>query len=307
VSALDPSAPGLPLAGGGGGGGAPSGPAGGDLGGTYPNPTVTDLTIASEARGDLLRRGASTWERVSAKTSGNVVAGDGTDVVSQPIATTLAVAPAANRAALGAAAAAGAVSLDAANVFTALQTLSVADGSGNNPTVCAVVRHTASGGVGSWCGAAARFEASDGVTPQSIGAVRARKHSGTDGTLMELAPAYAGTLCPTGLRARATAASCINGVELIMGPSGTDPILQPCQETPPTNLGLTIQPIGTGVLRLKRPVVPSGTVADINGGTAPFNAPVAGQLAWATNATGGPTLAIYTGSAWVMATVSALA
>ena len=61
------------------------------------------------------------------------------------------------------------------------------------------------------------------------------------------------------------------------------------------------------MLRLKRPVVPSGTVADINGGTAPFNAPVAGQLAWATNATGGPTLAIYTGSAWVMATVSALA
>lgn len=197
--------------------------------------------------------------------------------------------------------------LDAANVFTALQTLSVADGSGNNPTVCAVVRHTASGGVGSWCGAAARFEASDGVTPESIGAVRARKHSGTDGTLMELAPAYAGTLCPTGLRARATAASCINGVELIMGPSGTDPILQPCQETPPTDLGLTIQPIGTGVLRLKRPVVPSGTVADISGGTAPFNSPVAGQLAWATDATGGPTLAIYTGSAWVMATVSALA
>jgi len=62
---------------------------------------VTDLTIASEARGDLLRRGASAWERVSAKTSGNVVAGDGTDVVSQPIATTLAVAPAANLIALG--------------------------------------------------------------------------------------------------------------------------------------------------------------------------------------------------------------
>lgn len=81
MSALDPSAPGLPLAG-GGGGGAPSGPAGGDLGGTYPDPTVTDLTIASEARGDLLRRGASAWERVAAKTSGNLVGGDGTDVVS---------------------------------------------------------------------------------------------------------------------------------------------------------------------------------------------------------------------------------
>ncbi len=102
MSARDPSAPGLPLAGGGGGGGAIT--LTGDTTGTGTGTiatTTSDLTIASEARGDILRRGASAWERVAAKTAGNVVAGDGTDAVSVAIATPLAVAPAANRVALG--------------------------------------------------------------------------------------------------------------------------------------------------------------------------------------------------------------
>lgn len=47
--------------------------------------TVTDLTIASEAQGDLLRRGAAAWERVAAKTIDQFVMGDGTDVVSQAL------------------------------------------------------------------------------------------------------------------------------------------------------------------------------------------------------------------------------
>ena len=102
MSALDPSAPGLPLAGGGGGGGAVTltGDTTGSGTGTIAT-TTSDLTIASEARGDLLRRGASSWQRVAAKTAGNLVGGDGTDVVSVPIATPLAVSPTANLVALG--------------------------------------------------------------------------------------------------------------------------------------------------------------------------------------------------------------
>jgi hypothetical protein len=41
-----------------------------------------DLEIASEARGDILRRGASAWERHAAKASGQVLVGDGTDIAS---------------------------------------------------------------------------------------------------------------------------------------------------------------------------------------------------------------------------------
>jgi hypothetical protein len=44
--------------------------------------STADLELSSEARGDLLRRGAAAWERFSAKDSGKVLVGDGTDVVS---------------------------------------------------------------------------------------------------------------------------------------------------------------------------------------------------------------------------------
>lgn len=38
--------------------------------------------IASQARGDILRRGANSWERHAAKTSGQILVGDGTDIAS---------------------------------------------------------------------------------------------------------------------------------------------------------------------------------------------------------------------------------
>ncbi len=43
---------------------------------------ASDLELDSEARGDIIRRGASNWERISAKASGQILVGDGTDVVS---------------------------------------------------------------------------------------------------------------------------------------------------------------------------------------------------------------------------------
>ena len=52
--------------------------------GTLNGATVDadDLEFASEARGDIIRRGAANWERVAAKTSGQILVGDGTDIVS---------------------------------------------------------------------------------------------------------------------------------------------------------------------------------------------------------------------------------
>ena len=44
--------------------------------------STADLEVTSEARGDILRRNATAWGRLAAETSGQILVGDGTDIVS---------------------------------------------------------------------------------------------------------------------------------------------------------------------------------------------------------------------------------
>ncbi len=207
------------------------------------------------------------------------------------------------RTALGAAAAAGAVSLDAANVFTDLQTLSKSSGSWGTPIPVAAFRHNNGGS--SWQGVGVRFEVkSNSAAPITYGYVIARAYGSggaANNNLVEMRPAFSAGDPPVGLRVRCNVASAIWGVELLLAASGGSPTFQPCRESGSGDVDLTLQGLGAGVVRLPAATGFVGTVAEINALTRP-----AGAMAFATNASGGPKPCWSTGSAWVLADGSSL-
>ena len=301
MSALDPSAPGLPLAIGGGGG---------------ASPTV--------AEGDLIIRGASADERLAIGGAGKVLTSNGTTAtweVGSPITAQgdLAIGDATGapvRLAKGAEgkvlragattvmwddppAPSGVAMLGAANVFTDLQTLSKGSGTWGAPIPVAAFRHN-NGGGSSWQGVAVRFEVkNDGSPAIPYGYVVARAHGcGGDANdnLVEMRPAFSAGDPPVGLRVRCNVASAIWGVELLLAASGGSPTFQPCRESGSGDVDLTLRGLGAGVVRLPAATGFVGTVAEINALTRP-----AGAMAFATNASGGPKPCWYDGAGWILA------
>jgi len=61
---------------------------------------TADLEVSGETRGDILRRGASSWEVVAAKNAGQVLLGNGTDVISAALSGAIASISAAGAVAL---------------------------------------------------------------------------------------------------------------------------------------------------------------------------------------------------------------
>lgn len=239
-------------------------------GGGSSSPTTT--------RGDLIRRGASADQRLALGTSGYVLTSDGTDPVW---------------------AAPSSVSLSAANTWTAVQTFSVVD-SGNTVLDVGRFRH-GNNSIGSFVGVAVVLDVQqNSEAPIELGRLRARYLGGD--SAIELVPYRGGGTAPTvGVRARATVDAATNGVEVLVAAGSDAPTVRPYIAVGTADLDLIVSGQGTGVLRLARPVVPSGAVSAINGGSGVFASPVAGQMAFATDASGGAKPCWYTGSSWILA------
>jgi len=138
-------------------------------------------------------------------------------------------------------------------------------------------------GVGS-AGTATEASRSDHVHPATINGETALTRNGTSGVISPSAARYTYDLQRSGAASLAeftNSSDATNGCDLS----------------------------ATGRITSSRGLVsPSGTVAEITGGVAPFNAPVDGQMVRATNATGGPKPCWYNAgdSTWYTADGAAL-
>ena len=197
----------------------------------------------------------------------------------------------------------GLAALAVANTFTQPQNVNVSDGFIYVTDVLSLT-HTASG-LNAGRGAAMTLVVNDQTLGRVIGQYNDEQSS------IELRPNYrGGGLFATafGFRCRANVANAEWGVEVLPDVAGGAPIVQPTNAgVGGINADMIVRGSGTGRLLLGRPVAPNGTVANILAGVGPFASPGPGMYAFATDATGGATMAFYTGAAWVMAVTTPLA
>ena len=289
MSALDPSAPGLPLAGGvGGGASLPTTPALALLDAGNPNVLVgldadgVGVAVPPSASGATVLTGDATAGREALGAAATLpISAQGDLVIGDATGAPVRLAKGADGKVLRAGATtvswddppapSGVALLDAANVFTDLQTFGKSSGSWGTPIPVAAFRHNNGGS--SWQGVGVRFEVKSGSGPAiTYGYVLARAHGcGGDANdnLVEMRPAFSAGDPPVGLRVRCNVASAIWGVELLLAASGGTPLLQPCRESGSGDVDLAIAGLGTGGVRVGNhgTTVCDGTARTVDGTT----------------------------------------
>lgn len=229
-----------------------------------------------------------------------------TSIASTPLsdATPAAVSGVGNPGTAGAASradhvhpATGLAQLASANAFTQAQSVTLTDGFIYVSDVL-TLNHT-SGGLNTGRGAAMSFYVND----QSLGRVLGQ-YNDNDSSI-ELRPNYRGpSLFATafGFRCRANVANAEWGVEVLPDVAGGAPIIQPTNAgTGGIDADMIVRGNGTGHLLLGRPVLPVGTVVQINGGAGIWASPIQGQEGFCSDATDGAKPCWYSGAAWVIA------
>lgn len=203
-------------------------------------------------------------------------------------------------------------SLDAANTFTAKQTLGCSTGPLGSVVACASTRHIIGTTAVSWIGVSHELECDLGSgTVVVLGDLRARSMGSNDDVdcYVEMRAGNSRGNYGAGIRCRSSVADARRGVEVLCAGSSGIPTLRPCEFSDGGDLSLNVQPQGAGVLNLLRAKANllRGTVSDITTPNAPFTTPGEGDTVIASDANGGAgALAVYLGGSWKMAALTAL-